>query len=398
MSLGGGAHDGASVDGVPGWGRATGRSYHDPDGPLHHAGDPPGGRGEGRGGPVDVRRHRAALRPGEPDHDVPHGRRLAPQDRARASGCRRRPRSSTWRAAPATCAASWRRAGSDPIGVDLSFGMLAAARTDAPLVHGDALRLPFPDGSVSGVTCGFALRNFASLPPFFAELARVVRPGRPGRAARGGRAAEPAAAGRARLLLRQGRAPRRRPALRPGRLPVPAALGRLPARARRDARPARARPGFDGVDRRLLSVGIAQLITGTRSAVGVTELVATHPARRPGPRPARAGRARRRAPRARPHRPGRAGVAARVPLARGRRAPRRHRARRRGRRARHRTGGLRRAPLPRRARPPSWWSPRWCGVGPTTAPAGSPRSRPPGAADPTSAVAAAEPPARSRRR
>ena len=44
-------------------------------------------------------------------------------------------------------------------------------------VHGDALRLPLPDGSVSGVTCGFALRNFASLPPFFAELARVVRPG-----------------------------------------------------------------------------------------------------------------------------------------------------------------------------------------------------------------------------
>ena len=29
----------------------------------------------------------------------------------------------------------------------------------------------------TGVTCGFALRNFAGLPPFFAELARVVRPG-----------------------------------------------------------------------------------------------------------------------------------------------------------------------------------------------------------------------------
>src|SRR5687768_99791 len=64
-----------------------------------------------------------------------------------------------------------------PIGVDLSFGMLAAARTDAPLVHGDALRLPVPAASVDGVTCGFALRNFASLPPFFAELSRVVRPG-----------------------------------------------------------------------------------------------------------------------------------------------------------------------------------------------------------------------------
>src|SRR5690606_12625975 len=62
-------------------------------------------------------------------------------------------------------------------GVDLSFGMLAAARTDAPLLQGDALRLPFPDASVDGATCGFALRNLAALPPFFAELARVVRPG-----------------------------------------------------------------------------------------------------------------------------------------------------------------------------------------------------------------------------
>jgi demethylmenaquinone methyltransferase/2-methoxy-6-polyprenyl-1,4-benzoquinol methylase len=69
------------------------------------------------------------------------------------------------------------RSGHRPIGVDLSFGMLAAARTDAPLVQGDALRLPVPDGSVDGATCGFALRNLAELPAFFDELARVVRPG-----------------------------------------------------------------------------------------------------------------------------------------------------------------------------------------------------------------------------
>ena len=69
------------------------------------------------------------------------------------------------------------RAGLAPIGVDLSFGMLAAARTTAPLVHGDALRLPFADGSIDGATCGFALRNFVALEPFFAALARVVRPG-----------------------------------------------------------------------------------------------------------------------------------------------------------------------------------------------------------------------------
>jgi demethylmenaquinone methyltransferase/2-methoxy-6-polyprenyl-1,4-benzoquinol methylase len=68
-------------------------------------------------------------------------------------------------------------AGHRPVGVDLSFGMLAAARTGAPLVQGDVLRLPAPDGSVDGATCGFALRNLVELPAFFAELARVVRPG-----------------------------------------------------------------------------------------------------------------------------------------------------------------------------------------------------------------------------
>ena len=69
------------------------------------------------------------------------------------------------------------RAGHAPIGVDLSFGMLAAARTGAPLVQADALRLPVGDGRVEGATCGFALRNFVELAPFLDELGRVVRPG-----------------------------------------------------------------------------------------------------------------------------------------------------------------------------------------------------------------------------
>ena len=69
------------------------------------------------------------------------------------------------------------RSGHLPIGVDLSFGMLVAARTRAPLVHADVLRLPVPDGSVDGITCGFALRNLEELPRFVTELARVVRPG-----------------------------------------------------------------------------------------------------------------------------------------------------------------------------------------------------------------------------
>lgn len=68
-------------------------------------------------------------------------------------------------------------AGYRTVGVDRSAGMLAAARTDAPLVRGDCLQLPVPDGAVDGVVCGFALRNLLSLKPFLAECARVLGPG-----------------------------------------------------------------------------------------------------------------------------------------------------------------------------------------------------------------------------
>jgi demethylmenaquinone methyltransferase/2-methoxy-6-polyprenyl-1,4-benzoquinol methylase len=69
------------------------------------------------------------------------------------------------------------RFGHRPLSADLSFGMLAADRSGAPRIQADILRLPVPDGSVDGVTCGFALRNLVDLPTFFVELARVVRPG-----------------------------------------------------------------------------------------------------------------------------------------------------------------------------------------------------------------------------
>ena len=68
-------------------------------------------------------------------------------------------------------------AGYRPVGLDFSHGMLTAARTDAPLVEADILRLPVSDAAADGVTCGFALRNVVSLEEFFGETARVVRPG-----------------------------------------------------------------------------------------------------------------------------------------------------------------------------------------------------------------------------
>lgn len=63
------------------------------------------------------------------------------------------------------------------IGIDLSHGMMAAAPKPGRFVQGDLLQLPVADASVDAAVCGYALRNLLELPPFFAELARVVKPG-----------------------------------------------------------------------------------------------------------------------------------------------------------------------------------------------------------------------------
>jgi demethylmenaquinone methyltransferase/2-methoxy-6-polyprenyl-1,4-benzoquinol methylase len=70
------------------------------------------------------------------------------------------------------------------IGVDVSAGMLAVAsrrRAASLLVRGNGEALPFADGAVDGVTCGFALRNFVAIDAVLGEIGRVLRPG--GRAA-----------------------------------------------------------------------------------------------------------------------------------------------------------------------------------------------------------------------
>ena len=64
-----------------------------------------------------------------------------------------------------------------PFGMDLSWGMLAAGHSGAPLAQADGAFLPVADRSVDGITCGYALRNFTELGPVFAEFERVVRPG-----------------------------------------------------------------------------------------------------------------------------------------------------------------------------------------------------------------------------
>jgi demethylmenaquinone methyltransferase/2-methoxy-6-polyprenyl-1,4-benzoquinol methylase len=75
-------------------------------------------------------------------------------------------------------ARSLRRGGNGAVGIDLSFGMLSAARAGgAPLVQADAVALPFRSAAMDAAVSGFAVRNFADLPAVLNELARVLRPG-----------------------------------------------------------------------------------------------------------------------------------------------------------------------------------------------------------------------------
>src|SRR4029078_4986860 len=67
-------------------------------------------------------------------------------------------------------------AGGKVTGVDFSRPMLERARRKAPeleWVEGDALELPFADGSFDAATVGFGVRNLADLAGGLRELRRV---------------------------------------------------------------------------------------------------------------------------------------------------------------------------------------------------------------------------------
>jgi demethylmenaquinone methyltransferase/2-methoxy-6-polyprenyl-1,4-benzoquinol methylase len=67
--------------------------------------------------------------------------------------------------------------GYQAVGMDLSWGMLAANRTGRPLTQADGAHLPVASASFDGITCGYALRNFTELQAVFCEFGRIVRPG-----------------------------------------------------------------------------------------------------------------------------------------------------------------------------------------------------------------------------
>jgi demethylmenaquinone methyltransferase/2-methoxy-6-polyprenyl-1,4-benzoquinol methylase len=72
------------------------------------------------------------------------------------------------------------RAGGRVTGLDFSEQMLERARAKSSAVEwvqGDALALPFEDGSFDAATVGFGVRNLESLERGLAELRRVLRPG-----------------------------------------------------------------------------------------------------------------------------------------------------------------------------------------------------------------------------
>lgn len=66
------------------------------------------------------------------------------------------------------------------VALDFSPKMLEAGRHKAPQaerVVGDALALPFEDGTFSAIVCGFGVRNFADPVRGAREALRVLRPG-----------------------------------------------------------------------------------------------------------------------------------------------------------------------------------------------------------------------------
>lgn len=79
-----------------------------------------------------------------------------------------------------TSSEPFRAAGAGVVPCDFSLGMLREGRRRRPylpFVAGDAMRLPFADGSFDAVSISFGLRNVQDPAAALAEMLRVTRPG-----------------------------------------------------------------------------------------------------------------------------------------------------------------------------------------------------------------------------
>ena len=160
-------------------------------------------------------------------------------------------------------AALAQRGGCRVVGSDLSSGMLSRRREPFAAVQADAAALPFSPGSVDGILCGYALRNFTDLEGCLAEAARILRAG--------GRLAILEVAAPESKLLRRGFElwfARCVPAIG-GLLSDPDAYRYLPRSTaylpgETELRHLLEHAGFSTVGRQLLQGGLSQLITATR--------------------------------------------------------------------------------------------------------------------------------------
>jgi len=155
------------------------------------------------------------------------------------------------------------RRGCRVIGSDISAGMLAARHHGFSAVQSDASALPLATGSLDGMVCGYALRNFTDMAASLAEAARVLRPG--------GRLAVLEVASPANPLVRRGFEVwfgRCVPAIG-GLLSDAAAYHYLPRSTAYLPEPDELRhllvvAGFATVGRQLLHGGLSQVVTATR--------------------------------------------------------------------------------------------------------------------------------------
>ena len=282
-----------------------------------------------------------ALRPGEPDHDVPHGRRLAPQDGAQprpAAGLDgARPRVRHRRPVP--------RAGAERAPPDRRRPVVRDAGRRPHRRAARARRRPAP----ARCPTARSTASPAASPCATSRACRRSSPSWPGWCGRAGAIALLEVAEPPNRLLRAGHGVYfgKVVPLIGGLLSDPAAyrylpaVGRLPARARRDARPAGRPPGSSTSTGASCPSASPSSSPATRSADRVTD------ARRhaPGastrtstcsPSPGATACCSSAAARGLAGR-GVAAARARWPTADAR--ARRHRGRRRGRRPRHRAGG-----------------------------------------------------------